>query len=158
MTAVALTAGSSRRTRAGKTATKYHTARFILVSALREELEVLVPEDRGPGRTWKPGPPVEALPAAEASEPIRIGYARCSTAQQELASQLDALGPVCKRIFSEKTITRVKTRPELRKALKLAYDIKEAAPAGRSSSPSTSSTHDVVAAPLAKARHEGEGA
>ncbi|MFC9164417.1 recombinase family protein [Streptomyces fungicidicus] len=96
--------------------------------ALREELEVPVPEDRGPGRPWKQGPPVEAVPAAAASKPIRIGYARCSTAQQELVSQLDALRPVCKLIFSEKISTRVKTRPELEKALKLAYDIKEAAP------------------------------
>jgi DNA invertase Pin-like site-specific DNA recombinase len=98
------------------------------VPALREELEVIVPEDRGPGRPWKAGPPVEALPAAAAAKPIRIGYARCSTAQQELASQLAALEPVCKRIFSEKISTRIKTRPELEKALKLAYDIKEAAP------------------------------
>ncbi len=121
-------AGSPCRTRGGKTATKYHTARFILVPALREELDVLVPEDRGPGRPWKPGPPAEAQPATAATKPIRIGYARCSTAQQELQSQLDALAPVCKRIFSEKISTRVKTRPELEKALGLAYDIKEAAP------------------------------
>ncbi|MFF5106796.1 recombinase family protein [Streptomyces sp. NPDC000134] len=96
--------------------------------ALREELEVRVPEDRGPGRPWKQGPPIEDTPAATAAKPIRIGYARCSTAQQELASQLAALEPVCKRIFSEKISTRVTTRPELEKALKLAYDIKEAAP------------------------------
>ncbi|WP_065848421.1 recombinase family protein [Streptomyces mutomycini] len=121
-------AGSACRTRSGKCATKYHTARFILVPALREELDVLVPEDRGPGRTWKQGPPVEAAPAAAAAKPIRIGYARCSTASQELASQRAALEPVCKRIFSEKISTRIKTRPELEKALKLAYDIKEAAP------------------------------
>ncbi|WUH35855.1 recombinase family protein [Streptomyces sp. NBC_00444] len=91
---------------------------------------MLVPEDqdRGPGRPWKPGPPVEALPVATAAKPIRIGYARCSTAQQELQSQLDALEPLCKGIFSEKISTRVKVRPELEKALKLAYDIKEAAP------------------------------
>ncbi|WP_262705802.1 MULTISPECIES: recombinase family protein [Streptomyces] len=82
----------------------------------------------GPGRTWKPGPPVEQTPAASTAEPIRIGYARCSTAQQELQSQFDALAPVCKRIFSEKISTRVKPRPELEKALKLAYDIKETAP------------------------------
>ncbi|WP_324197181.1 recombinase family protein [Streptomyces sp. NRRL B-1677] len=87
-----------------------------------------MPDDRGPGRPWQPGPPVEAQPAAAATKPIRIGYARCSTAQQELQSQLDALAPVCKRIFSEKISTRIKTRPELEKALKLAYDIKEAAP------------------------------
>ncbi|ANP50676.1 recombinase family protein [Streptomyces griseochromogenes] len=121
-------AGGPCRTRGGKTATKYHTARFILVPALREELDVLVPEDRGPGRPWKPGPPAEALPAASAAKPIRIGYARCLTAQQELQSQLDALEPVCKRIFSEKISTRVKARPKLQEALKLAYDIKEAAP------------------------------
>jgi len=121
-------AGSPCRTRAGKTAAKYHTPRFILVPALREELEVLVPDDRGPGRPWKPGPPVEQIPAAPAAVAIRIGYARCSTAQQELQSQLDALEPLCKLIFSEKISTRVKVRPELEKALKLAYDIKEAAP------------------------------
>ncbi|WP_345584321.1 recombinase family protein [Streptomyces prasinosporus] len=121
-------AGSACRTRGGKTATKYHTARLILVPALREHLDVLVPEDRGPGRPWKPGPPVEVAPAAPVAKPIRIGYARCSTAQQELQSQLDALRPVCKRIFSEKISTRVKTRPKLEAALKLAYDIKEAAP------------------------------
>nr|WP_256114333.1 recombinase family protein [Streptomyces sp. MnatMP-M27] len=58
-----------------------------------------------------------------------MGYARCSTAQQELASQLDALGRAnCKRVFSEKISTRIKTRPELEKALRLAYDIKDAAP------------------------------
>ncbi|MFF3617479.1 recombinase family protein [Streptomyces sp. NPDC002580] len=87
-----------------------------------------VPENCGPSRPWKPGQPVEAAPAASTSQPIRIGYARCSTARQELQSQLDALAPVCKLIFSEKISTRVKTRPELEKALKLAYDIKEAAP------------------------------
>ncbi|MFI8483975.1 recombinase family protein [Streptomyces rubrogriseus] len=96
--------------------------------ALREELEVLVPEDHGPGRPWKAGRPAPAPPAAVAARPIRIGYAGCSTAQQELASHLAALEPVCNRIFSEKISTRIKTRPELEKALKLAYDIKEAAP------------------------------
>jgi hypothetical protein len=49
-------AGSACRTRGGKTAAKYHTPRFVLVPALREELEVLVPADRGPGRAWKQGP------------------------------------------------------------------------------------------------------
>jgi DNA invertase Pin-like site-specific DNA recombinase len=122
-------AGSPCRTRGGKTTTKYHTARFILVPALREELEVLVPEDRGPGRAWMPGPPVEEMPAAAPARPIRIGYARCSTATQELQSQLDALAAAdCKSVYSEKISTRIKTRPELEKALKLAYDIKEAAP------------------------------
>lgn len=122
-------AGSACRTRGGKTATKYHTARFILVPAMREELEIPVPDDRGPGRVWLPRAPVDPGPAVAAARPIRIGYARCSTAQQELQSQLDALEAArCKRVFSEKISTRIKVRPELEKALKLAYDIKEAAP------------------------------
>lgn len=122
-------AGSPCRTRGGKTAVKYHTARFVLVPALREELEVLVPGDRGPGRPWKPGDPAGTAPLAEnAARPIRIGYARCSTAQQELASQAAALEAVqCKRVFSEKISTRIKVRPELERALTLARDIKEAA-------------------------------
>ncbi|WP_420543170.1 zinc finger domain-containing protein [Streptomyces katrae] len=41
-------AGSACRTRGGKTAAKYHTPRFVLVPALRGELEVLVPTDRHP--------------------------------------------------------------------------------------------------------------
>ncbi len=45
-------AGSPRRTGGGKTAAWYHTARFILVPALREELNVVVPPDRAPGRPW----------------------------------------------------------------------------------------------------------
>jgi hypothetical protein len=49
-------AGSACRTRGGKTAAKYHTPRFVLVSALREELEIPVPADRLPGRVWKQGP------------------------------------------------------------------------------------------------------
>lgn len=73
------------------------------------------------------GQPVQAAPTAAAAKPIRIGYARCSTAQKELQSQLDALEPVYKRIFSEKISMRVKTWPKLEAALKLAYDIKEAA-------------------------------
>lgn len=80
-------AGSPCRTRGGTTAVKYHTARFVLVPALREELEVAVPGDRGPGRPWKPGPPIMTAAAAQNfARPIRIGYARCSTARQELAS------------------------------------------------------------------------
>ena len=122
-------AGSPCRTRGGKTAVKYHTARFVLVPALREELEVLVPGDRDPGRPWKPGPPAGIGLAENAARPIRIGYARCSTAQQELASQTAALEAAqCKRIFSEKISTRIKVRPELERALTLARDIKEAAP------------------------------
>ena len=42
-------AGSPCRTGGGKTAARYHTARFILVPALREELNVAVAPDRSPG-------------------------------------------------------------------------------------------------------------
>jgi hypothetical protein len=62
----------------------------------------------GPG---SPAPAAEPA-AVPAGRPIRIGYARCSTSGQELASQLDALERAeCKRIFSEKISTRVKVRP-----------------------------------------------
>jgi hypothetical protein len=96
-------AGSGCRTRAGKTAVKYHTARFILVPSLRDEVAVSVPADRGPGRKWTQGP--EVAPAAPETNgtPIRIGYARCSTVTQELQNQLDALAAShCTRVFSEK--------------------------------------------------------
>jgi DNA invertase Pin-like site-specific DNA recombinase len=105
------------------------TARFILVPALRDELQVTVPADRNPGRAWKAGPAVEEALDVPAGRAIRIGYARCSVATQELASQIDALERAeCKRIFSEKISTRVKVRPELEGALQLARDIKGAAP------------------------------
>jgi DNA invertase Pin-like site-specific DNA recombinase len=124
-------AGSPCRTGRGKTAARYHTARFILVPALREELNVAVPPDRSPGRTWSPGPAAGNARAAEAppGQPIRIGYARCSTARQELASQLAALEAAgCTRVFSEKISTRIRVRPELEQALGLCRDIKDAAP------------------------------
>ena len=122
-------AGSACRTRGGKTAAKYHTGRFVLVPALREELDVPVPADRGPGRTWKRGPGLAVVPAPRIEQAIRIGYARTSTARQELASQLEALRRAeCHKIFSEQISTRVKVRPELEKALVLAHQFKEAAP------------------------------
>ncbi|MDV7242249.1 MULTISPECIES: recombinase family protein [Rhodococcus] len=122
-------AGSACRTRAGKVAAKYHTARFILVPALRESLAAPVPTNRSPGAPWTPRPPVEAAEPAPAGAPIRIGYARCSTAQQDLQIQLDALERArCTRIFSEKISSRITVRPEYDKALALARDIKQAAP------------------------------
>ncbi|MFE7356334.1 hypothetical protein ACFU8Q_24900 [Streptomyces sp. NPDC057543] len=56
-------AGRACHTRGGKTAAKYHTPRFVLVPALREELEIPVPADRLPGRVWKQGPAVTRAPA-----------------------------------------------------------------------------------------------
>ncbi|AQW48297.1 recombinase family protein [Streptomyces violaceusniger] len=133
--------GSACRTRGGKTAAKYHTPRFALVPALREELEVLVPADRHPGRAWKQGPALAVVPAPRTERPVRIGYARTSTARQELASQLEALHRAeCHKVFQEQISTRVKIRPELEKALALAHQFKEAAPRRPSSSPCTSSS------------------
>jgi DNA invertase Pin-like site-specific DNA recombinase len=122
-------AGSVCRTRAGKVAAKYHTARFILVPALREDLAVAVPPDRRPGTPWHQGPPVPADEPALAGAPIRIGYARCSTAQQDLDIQIAALHEAqCYRIFSEKISSRIRHRPEFAKALKLAHEFRQAAP------------------------------
>nr|WSU78226.1 recombinase family protein [Streptomyces anulatus] len=122
--------GSPCRTLGGKTASKYHTPRFILVPALREDLEVLVPADRGPGRTWQPGPALAVVPQpAVGSRLVRIGYARTSMVSQELASQIEALEVAgCTKIFREKISTRVKHRPEMAAALKLAAEFKETAP------------------------------
>ncbi|MEU3279766.1 recombinase family protein [Streptomyces antibioticus] len=58
-----------------------------------------------------------------------MGYARCSTAQQELQSQLDALAEAgCDPVFSEKTSTRINVRPEFVKAMDFARTIKKAVP------------------------------
>lgn len=100
----------------------------MLVPSLREELAVVTPSDRGPGRSWQAGPAVEAAPQVAAGRAVRIGYARCSMTTQELASQINALKAAgCNRIFSEKISTRVKVRPELENALQLARDFKHAA-------------------------------
>ncbi|MFF9482773.1 recombinase family protein [Streptomyces sp. NPDC014733] len=58
-----------------------------------------------------------------------MGYARCSTAQQELQSQLDALAEAgCDPVFSEKISTRIKVRPEFVEAMDFARTIKKAVP------------------------------
>lgn len=96
---------------------------------LHEELEVLVPADRHPGRAWKQGSALAVVSAPHTERPARIGYARTSTARQELASQLEALHRAeCHKVFQEQISTRVKIRPELEKALALAHQFKEAAP------------------------------
>lgn len=129
----AVPAGSACRTRAGKIAAKYHTARFVLVPALREDLAVAVPADRRPGKAWHPGPDVAArADERPADTVIRIGYARCSTAQQDLKVQEVALREAgCARIFSEKISSRIRARPEYDKAVGLACEIKRAAPGQR---------------------------
>lgn len=123
--------GSACRTNSGKVAPKYHTPRFGKVPSLARSLEVRTPSDRRPGTLWTPGPPVAApaVPASLDLEPIRIGYARCSTISQELQGQLDELAKArCHKVFSEKISTRVKDRPKLAAALELAQQFKEAAP------------------------------
>ncbi|MGW2788023.1 recombinase family protein [Streptomyces populi] len=72
---------------------------------------------------------------------MRIGYARTSTARQELASQLEALRRAERhKVFQEQTSARVKVRPELEAALALAYQSRRPRPRRRSSSPCTSSS------------------
>ncbi|GGO78973.1 hypothetical protein [Nonomuraea cavernae] len=66
---------------------------------MRAELEVRTPPTHGAGHAWQAGPAVQTVPAA-AARPTRVGYARCSIAQQELQSQLDALAEAgCEPIF-----------------------------------------------------------
>ncbi|MGC5535709.1 recombinase family protein [Streptomyces sp. SR-10] len=67
------------------------------------------------------------MPAPRTERPVRIGYARTSTARQELASQLEALHRAeCHKVFKEQISTRVKVRPELEKALEPARQFEEA--------------------------------
>ncbi|MGP3750135.1 zinc finger domain-containing protein [Streptomyces sp. IBSNAI001] len=95
-------AGSTCRTRGGKVAPKYHTPRFMLVRQLRAELEVRTPADRGPGHAWEMGPTIDAAVPEATTKPTRVGYARCSTTQQELQGQLDALAEAgCDPVFAE---------------------------------------------------------
>ncbi|MFE7115834.1 recombinase family protein [Streptomyces sp. NPDC057654] len=122
-------AGNPCRTAAGKVAAGYHTGRFALVPSLKAELTVKTPADRNPGKAWTATDAPVTVPDAAPGAPIRIGYARCSTARQELQSQLDALARAqCTRVFSEKISTRIKVRPEFDAALTLAREIKAAAP------------------------------
>ncbi|MEU6721559.1 recombinase family protein [Nonomuraea sp. NPDC046802] len=98
----------------------------MLVPQLRAALEIRTPAHRGPG------PARETIMADAGAKPTRVGYARCSTAQQELQSQIDALeGAGCQPIFSEKISTRVKVRPEFAKAMEYARTIKTAVPQQR---------------------------
>ncbi|MCA2229754.1 recombinase family protein [Nonomuraea aurantiaca] len=81
------------------------------------------------------------VPAPHTERPVRIGYARTSTARQEPASQLEALHRAeCYKVFKEQISTRVKVRPGLEKALALAHQFKEAAPRRPSSSRCTRSS------------------
>ncbi|MFF1847714.1 recombinase family protein [Streptomyces sp. NPDC058217] len=78
----------------------------------------------------RPPRPAGGLRVPEAAtKPTRVGYARCSTAQQGLQSQLDALVDAgCDPVFSEKISTRIKVRPEFVKAMDFARTIKKAVP------------------------------
>ncbi len=115
-------AGSPCRTAAGKVAVNYHTARFQLVPSLRSQLRIATPAVRNPGATWRElPPPTSSGPVLDAE--IRIGYARVSTRQQEIQSQLDALNAAnVHRLFHERVSTRVRERPEMKAALAAARE------------------------------------
>ncbi|MEU3986388.1 recombinase family protein [Streptomyces sp. NPDC026672] len=115
-------AGSPCRTAAGKVAVSYHTARFQLVPSLRSELRIATPAVRHPGATWRELPaPTSTGPVLDAE--IRIGYARVSTKQQEIQSQIDALTAAnVHRLFQEHVSTRVRERPEMKAALAAARE------------------------------------
>ncbi|WP_435271415.1 recombinase family protein [Streptomyces sp. 1222.5] len=67
------------------------------------------------------GPTIDAATSEAQAKPTRVGYARCSTAQQELQSQLDALNEASSDpVFSEKSSTRAKVRPEFVEAMDFA--------------------------------------
>ncbi|MFF6966036.1 recombinase family protein [Streptomyces anthocyanicus] len=119
-------AGSPCRTSSGRVAGQYHTARFLLHPRLRSELKHTTPKHRNPGAAWERlDAPAIAAASIEGNE-IRLGYARCSSSGQELQSQLDALEPVCNKVFKEIISSRIKQRPELEKVIQLARQFTEA--------------------------------
>lgn len=121
-------AGSACRTNNGTVAPSYHTARHVLVPALRSGLAIRTPRDRLPGKTWRERPELAAVPVVvPEGSTVRIGYARCSTRGQTLDSQLDALAAAgCRRVFSEKVSTRQKTLPQREAAVTFAAELQEA--------------------------------
>jgi DNA invertase Pin-like site-specific DNA recombinase len=106
-------AGRPCRTRGGDVAISYHTPRFILVPALGDAGEVIVPADRRPGGRWTAG----------AASLVRIGYACAAAADEDVSdqvSQLDAAG--CARTFADTVGPTASVRPELTRALALAAE------------------------------------
>lgn len=76
-------------------------------------------------RSW----PSRCRPTGNPGRADPIGYARCSTAQQDLQTQLDARHAAgCERIFFEKISSRIKVRPGYDRAITLAQEVKRAAP------------------------------
>lgn len=114
-----------KTTTTNRVAAQYHTGRWCKIPQIAQELEVRTPAHRNPGAPWVPLAAV-AIPRIEtATAHTLIGYARVSTRNQELQSQLDALEEAgCQTIFSEKISTRIKVRPELEKAIALARQLK----------------------------------
>jgi DNA invertase Pin-like site-specific DNA recombinase len=104
-------AGRPCRTRGGDVAIGYHTPRFILVPALGDADEVVVPADRRPGDRW----------AAGAPSLVRIGYVCAATADEDVSEQLSQLDTAgCARTFAETVGPTASMRPELTRALRLA--------------------------------------
>ncbi len=112
-------AESPCRTRAGRTAVKYHTSRFVLVPALRELLDVATPADRRPGKAWiaRPAP---TTAAAGAPGPIRIGYAHPPAGRNSRARSKPWRRPAARRSSANRSApgsrsdpnwTRPATRP-----------------------------------------------
>ncbi|WP_319801836.1 recombinase family protein [Arthrobacter sp. YA7-1] len=124
--------GSPCRSRSGAVASTYHTGRFTKVHRLAKQLRVPTPANRGPGQPWRPDTPPQApIPADTPGPDIRVGYARCSHATQELQSQLDALaahGIPREKIFAEKVSSHLRVRPKFEAALQAARKIKAHAP------------------------------
>ena len=84
------------------------------------------------GAVWEKCPDIAAVIPRQATAATRVGNARCSTAAQELQSQLDALQEAgCDPVFSEKISTRIKVRPEFVNAMEFARTIKKAVPRQR---------------------------
>lgn len=133
-------AGSPCRSRGGRCTTKYHTARFIRVPALREELDVLMLDDRGPGRPWgSRGRP--SRPSLPLRQPSRSGSGALLDRPAGAAEPDRRARTAVQADLPREYSTRGQDPAEAGRALKLARTTsRRPPPTRRSSSPSASSS------------------
>ncbi|MFF4821317.1 recombinase family protein [Kitasatospora sp. NPDC001309] len=120
MSACLAPAGRPCLTDTGRVASHYHAARMVMVKSLERSARITIPKHR------RDGAQLDTTPAAPVTttDMVKLGYARVSTAAQDLTGQMDALADAgCTEIYDEKVSTRETERPERSRALARAADL-----------------------------------